>query len=333
MTVPPAVSQGLAHFASSPIDIPESAMGAGRGLLINTVARAVAGSHGQAAESARAGVRALGTPELAGILGRTERLSPIWAALVNGIAAAGEGLGGDDFHERSQMRVGASVVPAALAAAEWRDRSVGELVAAIVIGAEVGIRVGIGLGPSHRERGWEVSSTCGAIGAAVAAGLMLGLDEAAMLMAIGLSATQAAGLRAAAGTMTAAFQMGRAASNGVESALFAAAGLTTTTIPIEGRRGLAALTSVATDHEAMLDGLGERWEVEQLRIEPGAGAAPEARPAAEPASHHAALLDRARALVRPVLGSDSEPLIHACWDFEGESSRRLVAASWRVGAS
>ncbi|HUZ89719.1 MAG TPA: MmgE/PrpD family protein [Candidatus Acidoferrales bacterium] len=330
MTGSPAVSQGLAHFASSPIDIPESAMAAGRGLLINTVALAVAGSRGQAAESAWAGVRALGTPELAGILGRPERLSPIWAALVNGIAAASGG--GDDIHDRSQMRVGASVVPAALAVAEWRDRSVGELVAAIVIGAEVGIRVGIGLGPSHRDRGWEVSSTCGVIGAAVAAGRMLGLDTPAMLMAVGLSATQAAGLRAAAGTMTAAFQMGKAASNGVESALFAATGLTTTPISIEGRRGLAALTSTAPDYEATLDGLGERWEVEQVRTEPLAGAASGGQPGAEPADRQAAMLDRARALVQPALGTDFERLITACLDFRGESSRLLVAASFRGGA-
>jgi 2-methylcitrate dehydratase PrpD len=77
----------------------------------------------------------------------------------------------------------------------------------------------------------------------VAAGLMLGLPEPQLRAAIGIAATQAAGLASAEGTDAAALQAGKAAFNAVEAAQLAAAGFTSSAHPLEGRRGLYALFS------------------------------------------------------------------------------------------
>ena len=79
------------------------------------------------------------------------------------------------------------------------------------------------------------------VGAGLAAGVMLGLPEAELRNALSLCATQAAGLRAAAGTDAGPLQAGKAAFNAVEAALLARAGFTGATEPLDGRRGLFAL--------------------------------------------------------------------------------------------
>ncbi|HEX9040325.1 MAG TPA: MmgE/PrpD family protein [Trebonia sp.] len=89
--------------------------------------------------------------------------------------------------------------------------------------------------------GWSSGTVAVAIGAGVTAGLLLGLDEPRLRAAIGICATQAAGLRAAAGTDAFPLQVGKAAFNGVEAALLAQAGLTGPGEPLDGRRGLFAL--------------------------------------------------------------------------------------------
>jgi hypothetical protein len=89
--------------------------------------------------------------------------------------------------------------------------------------------------------GWSSGSVAAVIGAGVTAGLLLGLDERQLRAAIGICATQAAGLRAAEGTDAFPLQVGKAAFNGVEAALLARAGLTAPAEPLDGRRGLFAL--------------------------------------------------------------------------------------------
>jgi len=89
--------------------------------------------------------------------------------------------------------------------------------------------------------GWSSGSVAAVIGAGVTAGLLLGLTGPQLRAALGLCATQAAGLAAAEATPAFAIQVGKAAFNGVEAALLARAGVTAPDEPLDGRRGLFAL--------------------------------------------------------------------------------------------
>jgi 2-methylcitrate dehydratase MmgE/PrpD-like protein len=91
--------------------------------------------------------------------------------------------------------------------------------------------------------GWSVPVVSAAIGAGLAAGLMLSLPEAQLRSALGICATQAAGLRAAAGTDAAPLQAGKAAFNAVEAAQLARLGFTSSREPLDGRRALFPLMS------------------------------------------------------------------------------------------
>jgi len=89
--------------------------------------------------------------------------------------------------------------------------------------------------------GWSSGTVAAAIGAGVTAGLLLGLTQPQLRAAIGICATQAAGLAAAEGTPAFALQVGKAAFNGVEAAMLARFGFTAPGEPLDGRRGLFAL--------------------------------------------------------------------------------------------
>jgi 2-methylcitrate dehydratase PrpD len=91
--------------------------------------------------------------------------------------------------------------------------------------------------------GWSVPVVAAAIGAGLAAGLMLGLPEAQLRNALGIGATQAAGLGAAAGTDAAPLQAGKAAFNAVEAAQLARLGFTSSREPLDGRRAFFPLLS------------------------------------------------------------------------------------------
>jgi 2-methylcitrate dehydratase PrpD len=111
---------------------------------------------------------------------------------------------------------------------------------AVAVGGAVADLVAAGL-PDAQSQGWSAEVVAAAIGGCVAAGVMLGLAESQLRAAIGIAATQAAGLNSAEGTGAGVVQAGKAAFNAVEAALLAQRGFTSSPQPLEGRRALYAL--------------------------------------------------------------------------------------------
>ena len=119
-----------------------------------------------------------------------------------------------------------------------------DCLAAVAAGLEAAALVESGL-DGVAGAGWSVPTVAAGIGAGLAAGVMLGLPEDQLRNALGVCATQATGLRAAAGTQAGPLQAGKAAFNAVEAALLARAGFTGPAEPLDGRRGLFALFSAS----------------------------------------------------------------------------------------
>jgi 2-methylcitrate dehydratase PrpD len=113
-----------------------------------------------------------------------------------------------------------------------------------------------------------MTGTAGVFGAAAAIGRLLRLDEQAMVWALSLAATQAAGLREMFGSMGKAFHPGRSAQNGYTAALLAQAGFTAGEQGIEGPRGFAAVQSASFDLSKITDGLGVTWELRDNTYKP-----------------------------------------------------------------
>ena len=90
-----------------------------------------------------------------------------------------------------------------------------DFVEAFILGFEAASRCGNAVYPSHYDVGWHMTGTIGVFGAAAAIGKLEGLTTQQMVWALGLAATQSAGLREMFGSMGKAFHPGRSAQNGM----------------------------------------------------------------------------------------------------------------------
>jgi 2-methylcitrate dehydratase PrpD len=131
----------------------------------------------------------------------------------------------DDLHIPSTSHISVICVPATLAA--------GGSATAYLGGAGVMARLGVLLGWPHYSAGWHATCTAGALGAAVCAGLSLGLDAGGLGRAMALAVPGAGGVQRAFGTMAKSLQAGFAAQAGVRAARLARAGATADTSAVD----------------------------------------------------------------------------------------------------
>ncbi|MFN0074442.1 MAG: MmgE/PrpD family protein [Chloroflexota bacterium] len=178
-----------------------------------------------------------GAPE-ATLLGFHHRVPGLSAARANG--TAGHALDMDDGHKLAAGHPGVTVIPAALAAAEIMDASGSELLTAIAVGYEVFVRIASAMNPSHLDRGFHTTGTIGPLGAAAAAGLLLGLNQRQLTHALGAAASSASGLFQVLheGAMFKPVHAGRAAEAGLFAAIWAMHGGEAPRFALDGQDGL-----------------------------------------------------------------------------------------------
>jgi 2-methylcitrate dehydratase PrpD len=251
----------LACFAASfeRERIPAAVRHAAAQCLLNWAGCALGGAAHPAMERALAALLPFSGPAQANVIGRSDRCDALHAALFNGIGS--HVLDFDDTHLATLVHPSGPVLSALLALAQHQPMDGRTFVDAIAIGIEVECRVALGVCPAHYDAGWHVTGTAGIFGAAAAAGRVLGLDETGMAWALGIAATQAAGLREMFGTMCKSLHPGRAAQGGLNAALLARAGFTSSVRAIEAPRGFAQVLSQAPHLDDATRGLGERWEI------------------------------------------------------------------------
>lgn len=251
-----------AELSSVPADVRHEAHRA----LLNYVGCAIGGSGEPAVDIA---LRALGPysgPASAQVIGRGERLDPLHAALMNGIASHVHDF--DDTLPKNYIHPSAPVASAMFAHASATPVKGPDFLHAFVLGFEAESRIGNAVYPAHYDVGWHITGTAGVFGAAAAIGRLLGLGEREMVWAIGLAATQAAGLREMFGAMGKALHPGRAAQNGYEAALLAREGFTGGEQGLEGPRGFAAVQAARSDLSRVTDGLGVDFDLRANTYKP-----------------------------------------------------------------
>lgn len=262
--------------------LPDSLAHECRRTLLNVLGVAVgAARHPGIGALVRAAERleGLGTVPLPG---RNEHLGPGWTAQVVGTAAHLEDF--DDTHLATVIHPGAVTLAVlwclagehtgrladgratdAQAAASGRRQ-----LAAAVCGIEAQLRVGMAMTPQHYDAGWHITGTCGVIGAAVTAGLLLDLDESELASAIGAAASMTLGQREGFGTMVKPFHAGKAAANGVLAARLAAGGFTASQRVLEAPRGyFGVLAGGAWDESWFGDDVaGPTWLLRENTYKP-----------------------------------------------------------------
>lgn len=269
--------QELATFAARVRDegLPEQLEGDVERRVLDVFGNSLAALDADPARIAHAVAGGWGGVEQATAIGGERGYPAAAAALVNGTLA--HTLDFDDTHLPSVLHPSASVVPAALAVAEAERCSGREAVAAIAVGNELSVRLGsagydTATGRNlYFEHGLHATSICGALGAAVAAAMLYGLDADEIAHAIAISCSMGAGLLEAnrTGGSVKRVHCGWAAHAGIAAAELARHGLTGPPTVIEGRFGfLQAYCGEGADVGFVTRRLGDDWELPKIFFKP-----------------------------------------------------------------
>lgn len=198
------------------------------------------------------------------IVGHDLRTDAFTAALINGYA--GHVLDYDDVHGSVRGHPTAAIIPALLAVAVAEGASANAFIAAYIVGLEVMARIGLSLGTKHYENGFHATATLGTIGTAAALAHLLKFDASTTTIALGLAATQSAGLRLQFGYDAKPLHAGLASRAGLTAARLAQAGFKGASDFLDNAIGFYATFAFGIEQPArVLDGWAAPWQI----VEPG----------------------------------------------------------------
>jgi 2-methylcitrate dehydratase PrpD len=247
-------------------DIPASVRHEGKRSILNVFGTSLGAANHPDLESLIRLLAAVAGPPQATVLGRVERLDILNAAFVNAMSA--NLLDFDDTHLDTVIHPSAPIAPPLFALAEQRGLSGSQLIHAFVLGVEVECRLGSSISPSHYARGWHITATCGVFGAAAASAKLIGLDAVSTAYAIGIAASQSAGIVENLATGAKNVGIGGSARNGLLAALVAELGYTAAPRAIEGAQGWARAVGDELKFDELVAGLGESWEITKNACKP-----------------------------------------------------------------
>jgi 2-methylcitrate dehydratase PrpD len=239
--------------------LPQRALEESRRGLLDWIGCALAGSPHPTIGKLLTVLQAISATRQATVIGRNLKLGPTEAALANGQMS--HVLDYDDTHMGGVVLHASAPILCALFPLLERGGFTGrDLICAYVAGFEAGVRIGQSA-PGHHGGGWHLTGTLGTFAAGAAAGRLLGLAPQQLTYALGIAATQAAGMQQNRGTMCKSFHAGKSASNGLLAALLAQQGFDSSDEIIEGKRGFCRVYSNTAAPELVLDQIGQRWEI------------------------------------------------------------------------
>ncbi len=185
------------------------------------------------------------------VIGHSATLPSPHAALVNGAAA--HALDFDDNFDPAKAHASAVLIPTILAVADEVGASGMDLIDAYAAGLQIMGRIGDGVNPAHRRRGWHGTATIGTFGAAAATARLMRLDAAQCAHTLSLASSRAGGFISQFGTMAKPLHAGLAAQSGVIAASLARAGIEGSDSVLEGPTGLTGLM-VSAEFDAVREG-------------------------------------------------------------------------------
>jgi 2-methylcitrate dehydratase PrpD len=265
------ITQRLSAYIADGVRLPLDAEVSARAKehILDTFAAMISGTRLTAGRVARRYVRAEGGAAVAQVVGSTLLAPAAFAAFANGASAHADET--DDSHAASGTHPGCAVVPAALALAEQAFSDGAAFQRAVVVGYEIGCRVGRALNPlALSDTGHSSRSLGNTFGACAAAAVLAGLDPAQASCALAYTAQQASGIGSyirASDHIEKAFVLGGIpARNGVTAVNLVRAGALGTADPFAGERNFLQTYSPSPRPEQLTSGLGTSFEIAATSI-------------------------------------------------------------------
>jgi 2-methylcitrate dehydratase PrpD len=251
---------GKYAFDLSYSEIPQSVLLRAKYSILDTFGVILAGSRSPLSEQLYHFLEVIGGFEESTIFGSEYKASSYLAATLNGAVGHVDEL--DDGDRFALGHPGITSIPAAFSVGEKIGSNGKEVLLGVILGYEVFSRIARSINPSHRQRGFHTTATCGTFGAAVASGKVLGLTDEQLISSLGIAGIQAAGLGSGSGnSMLKPLGVGKSSGNGVLSASLAKLNIPTSSTIIDGKRGFIKAFSDKYGEEKILHDLGKGFKL------------------------------------------------------------------------
>jgi 2-methylcitrate dehydratase PrpD len=237
--------------------------------VLDTLAAMLSGSRLKPGMLATAYVRRQGGAPDATVIGAGFLAPAANAALANGMMGHADET--DDSHLAGRFHPGCGIVPAALAVAEQAGRSGSDLLKAVALGYDIGVRVTLALGYRRPDTARHSTHSLGPLfGAASAAAALLHLAAPQVRHVLSYAAQQASGIPfwwRDGEHIEKAFDFGgMGARNGVQAAEMVAAGFTAVEDPFTGKHNLFTALGEEPAPDRLIAELGARFEIMRASI-------------------------------------------------------------------
>lgn len=250
-------------------DLPEEVLEKGRHHLLDTVAAIVSGSRLDAGMYGLKYVKELGGAPTCTVIGSTFLTNAVNAAFANGMSAHADET--DDSHLRGRFHPGSGIVPSALAAAELSGSSGLDLLKAVILGYDVGVRANLSMGPRKLYAGGHSTHSVGTLfGGSAAAAALMGHTPEQIRYQLSYTVQQASGVQCWARDdrhIEKAFDFsGMPGRNALAAATMVAAGFTGVSDALSGHNNFFTAFSTDPRPDEFSAGLGSRFEIMEATI-------------------------------------------------------------------
>jgi 2-methylcitrate dehydratase PrpD len=260
MTSAESATKTIADYALDVRSLPDTVTHEGLRSFVNIVGCTIGGSRHAAVETTWTALKPFaGSPQCT-LLGRATKTDALTAALLNTLASSIYTY--DDTHARAIVHPAGPIMGGVLAIADRQAVTGAQMLTAFILGIEVACRLSMAVSvtPAKGNMAWSQTGICCGIATAVAASRLLGLSSEATRQAIGIAASQAAGIRAVHGTTCTAGMPAHSSQVGLRAAYLAQAGFTSSQTALEAKFGFANCFAVAPDLSLLTNGLGSTFE-------------------------------------------------------------------------
>ena len=202
------------------------------------------------------------------VLGLKRKTDLSSASLLNGFASHVLEL--DDGHRFGMLHLGAPVLSALLTIAPKEQLTSAQFIRGVVCGYEVAIRLAMAIQPTHKNKGYHATGTCGTIGAAFAIAAALGFNRDEVKSTLSNAATSASGILEVIDDVSEikAYNVSSAVLNGIVAARFGRLSLPGPHDILGGKRGFFKTLTGDFKEEALWSDLNNVFEIEKIYVKP-----------------------------------------------------------------